>query len=220
MDLAPRGWRSRRGAPRARRRRCARRRARPRRSRRRAGDSRCRNPMIGGTLKRPSSTSGAAASTSSRSRHGATTSSRNTLASGNGWVIGSTPSRSSSSMSAKWSTHVAELDRWPGPAPSSVSAEAGEPGDLGDVVGGNAVRHSRELRTPRRRRIVAGSRGHSARRARSAPAVHAVATDRPHRVAPRRRRWRAIAIHWLTRSPANSLAGSMRRLSTHNRPTP
>ena len=59
------------------------------------------SPTIGGTLKRPSSAAGAAASTSSRSRQSISMSSRMTLAIGVGCVIGSTPSRSSASMSAK-----------------------------------------------------------------------------------------------------------------------
>ncbi len=59
------------------------------------------NPTIGGTRNRPSSAAGAAASTSSRSRQSISMSSRITLAIGVGCVMGSTPSRSRASMSAK-----------------------------------------------------------------------------------------------------------------------
>ena len=99
--------------------------------------------MIGGTLKRPSSTSGAAASTSSRSSDGATTSSRRHV-------------RHRERLGHRLDTVEIELvdvgevvddvtELHGGPGQLLVGqAETGQPGDLGDLVGGNAVRHSRE----------------------------------------------------------------------------
>ena len=57
---------------------------------------------MGGTRKRRSSVAGAEASTSSVLSVGISTSSRITFTNGYGCVIGSTPERSSASMSPKW----------------------------------------------------------------------------------------------------------------------
>ena len=99
--------------------------------------------MIGGTLKRPSSTSGAAARTSSRSSDGATTSSRKHVGQ---------RERLSHRLDAvevelvdvgEVVDDVAELHGRPGQLLVG-QRQAGEPGDLGHLVGGDAVGHSPE----------------------------------------------------------------------------